>query len=89
MAITIELPPAIEAQLRRLVPSLDAAAREQFLLTAYTAGQISLGDLAEILSVETRVEAQQWLAERGVSLNYTSDALEADRLELSKLLNSR
>lgn len=88
MAITIELPPAIEAQLRRQVPSLDAAARAQFLVATYGAGQLSLGDLAEAIGVDTRVEAQRWLAERGTPLNYGTDALESDRKTLSKLLDA-
>lgn len=85
MAITIQLPPEIEQELRRDTPNLDDHAREQFLIAHYQAGKLSTGDLAEILGFQTRQEAQVWLAEQGVPINYTLADLEQDRKNLDAL----
>lgn len=85
MAITIHLPTEIEQELRRETPNLDESAREQFLISNYQNGKLSTGDLAEILGFETRYEAQRWLAERNVAINYSLDDLEQDRKNLNEL----
>ena len=85
MAIHIQLPTEIEQELRRETPNLDERAREQFLISNYQAGTLSTGDIAEILGFETRHEAQRWLAERRVPINYSLDDLEQDRKNLNEL----
>ena len=86
MAIKIELPTEIEADLRLQDPQLDYHARDQFLVAHYQAGQLSTGDIAVILGLETRFQAEEWLAEHGACQNYSSDDLEADRQTLERLL---
>lgn len=86
MAITIQIPDEIEQELRRQVPDLDASAREQFLISNYQAGRLSTADIAEVLGLDTRHEAQVWLAQRGVPVNYSLDDLEQDRRNLDQLL---
>ncbi len=86
MAITIQLPPEIEQELRRETPNLDESTREQFLISKYREGKLSTGDIAETLGFETRHEAQRWLAERGVPINYSLADLEQDRKNLEELL---
>jgi predicted HTH domain antitoxin len=85
MAITIQIPLDIEQDLRRQTPNLDEAAREQFLVAQYQEGKLSTVDLAEALGFQTRHEAQAWLAQRGVPVNYTQASLEQDRKNLKEL----
>ena len=85
MAITIQIPPGIEDELRRQIPNLDETTREQFLISNYQAGKLSTADIAEILGLETRNQAQIWLAQRNIPLNYSLSDLEQDRKNLSEL----
>ena len=86
MAITIQIPPEIERELRQRTPDLDEATREQFLIANYQSGKLSSGDIADILSFATRQEAQRWLADRGVPLIDGKADLEQDRANLDDLL---
>ena len=85
MAITIQLPAEIEQELRRETPNLDESTREQFLISKYREGKLSTGDIAEILGFETRHDAQRWLAERGIPINYSLADLQQDRKNLDEL----
>jgi predicted HTH domain antitoxin len=86
MAITIQIPPDIERELRQVDPQLDNSARDQFLVAHYQAGKLSTGDIAEILGFDTRFEAEEWLAAHGACQNYSLDDLEADRQTLDRIL---
>lgn len=86
MAISINIPTHEEQALREAWgDGLDKAAHEGLLIESYRAGKISLGYLAELLGLETSIEAQGWLSKRGVHLNYSLEDLEADRRTLAKL----
>lgn len=87
MAITIQLPSDLERELRQRIPDLDRAAREHFVVASYQRGELSVGDVAEILSLPTRAEACRWLRERGVAMNYSLDDLEQDRHQLDELID--
>lgn len=86
MAITIQIPTEIEQELRRQDPQLDSHARDQFLVANYQAGKLSTADVAVILGFETRFQAEEWLAKRGASQNYSLDDLEADCRTLDRIL---
>jgi hypothetical protein len=86
MAITIQIPPDIEQELRREDPRLDDSARDQFLVANYQAGKLSTGDIAVVLGFDTRSDAEQWLAAHGARQNYSLDDLEADRQTLDRIL---
>lgn len=86
MAITIQLPIEIEDDLRHQDPRLDSHARDQFLVAQYQAGKLSTGDIAVILGFETRLQAEEWLAEHGACRNYSAADLEADQETLNRLL---
>ena len=86
MGITFELPGNIEQDLEREVGNLSEAAKEAFLIENYRRGRLSVGDIATILGVETRHEAERWLGQRGVRLNYDLETLEADRKTLDGVL---
>ncbi|MFZ4574194.1 MAG: UPF0175 family protein [Phycisphaerales bacterium] len=86
MAISINMPKDDEQALRAAWgDGLDRAAREGLLIESYRAGKISLGYLAELLGLETSIEAQGWLSKRGIHLNYSLEDLEADRKSLATL----
>lgn len=85
MAITIELSGGIEAALRAGWGDLERAAKEALLIESYRAGKISIGFLAQTLGMGV-IEADAWLAKRGVPLNYTADDLEADQRVLDELM---
>lgn len=85
MAITVEIPRDAEEALRREWGDLEKAARESLLIESYRTGRLSLGLLAQTLGIPV-VQADQWLAEHRVPLNYTQDDLESDRRTLRDLL---
>lgn len=83
---TLNVPVMIADTLRRAFgPDLDRAAVEALAMEGYRNGKFSCGDVAAVLGFSTSLEAQRWLAERGVPLNYTLDDLEADRASLARL----
>jgi predicted HTH domain antitoxin len=86
MAITIQLPIEIEEDLRHQDPRLDYHARDQFLVANYEAGKLSTGDIAVVLGLETRFQAEEWLADHGACQNYSPDDLDADRQTLERIL---
>ncbi|MEW6747802.1 MAG: UPF0175 family protein [Planctomycetota bacterium] len=85
MGIAFDLPSEVEQRLRREVPNLDQAAKEQFVIANYREGKLSIGQVARVLGFETRFQAEAWLAQRGVTMNYSLEDLQADRVTLSKL----
>lgn len=78
MDLSINLSKEAEATLRTEWGDLELAAKESLLIESYRTGRISLGFLAETLSV-SRWDAEKWLGERSVTWNYGPDDLEADR----------
>ncbi len=86
MAITINIPAEQEQALREIWgDAIDRAAREALLIESYRTGRISLGFLAQLLGLSTSIQAQNWLAQHGVHLNYSHDDLQSDRATLSRL----
>jgi predicted HTH domain antitoxin len=87
MAITIDLSPAVEAQLRAGIVDLDAAAKLGLAVEAYRSGTLTLGQFAELLGV-TQYEADGILKERGVMLDLDAEQLAEERETLARLLGS-
>lgn len=86
MTITFHLEDELEQQLRRDLGDLSQVAKDALLIEAYRQGKLSIGRLARTLGV-TVLEADEWLAQRGVPLNYTFEDFQADRNTLRKLRN--
>ncbi|HKQ50482.1 MAG TPA: UPF0175 family protein [Phycisphaerae bacterium] len=84
MAISFQLEGELEEQLRRDLGDLGQAAREALLIEAYRKGKLSVGRLARTLGMGV-IEADQWLADRGVPLNYTFEDFQADVRSLEEL----
>ena len=72
MSVTFEISKTTEAALRAEWGDLEQAAKESLLIESYRQGKISVGFLAEALGVGV-LEADRWLAKRGVSLNYSRE----------------
>ncbi len=87
MSISINISAAAEATLREAWgPDVGTAAFEALLIEGYRTGKLSLGDIAAILGLETRLQAESWLGARKVSLNYSVADLESDRETLNRVL---
>ena len=79
MTVKLDIPKDVEDSLRAAWGDLDRAATDALVIESYRSGRLSIGEVARILGVETRFEAEQWLGGRGVCWNYSLNELEADR----------
>jgi predicted HTH domain antitoxin len=68
-------------------PDLTRAALEALAIEGYRTAKLTAGEVAGILGLTTSIEAQSWMAQRGVELNYSVEDLDADRATLDKLLS--
>lgn len=84
--VAFNIPPSIEPTLRRAFgDDLQRAAIEALAIEAYRSAKLSVGEIATLLGLETSLQAQAWLASRGVAMNYSLSDLESDRAALAKL----
>jgi predicted HTH domain antitoxin len=87
MAISIELPPNVEARLRAELADLDEVAKLGLAVEAYRGDKLSLGQFAELLGI-SQYEADGILKERGVTLSLSEAELSAERDALQRLIGS-
>ena len=84
MTISINIPKEQEQMLRDAWGSgLDRAAFEGLVVESYRAARLSAGELAELLGLNSSLEAVAWLGNHGVPLNYSLADLESDRRVLA------
>lgn len=86
MSVTIELPEEIERQLETEWGNLPRRALEAVALEAYRSGALTLAQLRRILGFETRMEADAFLKQHGVYLEYSVEDLDRDRETLERAL---
>ncbi len=86
MQLNIKLPEKIEAALREEWGDLSVAAKEALAIESYRTGRISTGFVAEMLGMSV-IETHQWLAGRGVPMNYSREDLDADLRDLGELFS--
>ena len=87
MTVTIHIPDDAESVLRQAWGAgLDRAALEALVIEGYRTRKFGGGMVRQLLSLPTRWDAEQWLATRGVPLNYSLEDLEADRSALDRAL---
>lgn len=67
---------------------LDQAAFDALVIEGYRSGKFGIAQVRRLLKLETRWDAESWLGQRGVFLNYSIEDLEADRRTLNRLLGS-
>jgi predicted HTH domain antitoxin len=79
VAVVIDIPKGVEEQLEAAFGhDLARAARESLAIEGYRTERLSLGQVAELLSLST-IEADRFLKERNVPLLYAFDDFERDR----------
>lgn len=86
MSVTIELPEEIERQLETEWGNLPRRALEAVALEGYRSGALTLAQLRRILGLETRMEADAFLKQHGVHLEYSVEDLRRDRETLERAL---
>jgi predicted HTH domain antitoxin len=85
--VAFNVSPSAEHLLRRAFGNdLDRAALEALAIEAYRSAKLTAGEVARLLGLETSIQAQEWLAKRGIAMNYSLDDLNADRAELERIL---
>ena len=77
MSVTIDLPEEIAQQLQAQWGDLSRRILEALAIEGYRSAVLSLGQVAEILSLSVW-EAEIFLKERGVELLYTAEDLKQD-----------
>jgi predicted HTH domain antitoxin len=83
--VTLNVPSSVEPTLRRAFgDDLDCAAREALATEGYRSARLTAGEVAKLVGLETSIQGQQWLAQRGIPLNYSLEDLEIDRASLGK-----
>lgn len=86
MVLNIDLPEQGEAILREAFDGdLGQAAKEALVIEGYRTARLSLGQVRQLLGLQTRIEAEQWLGKRGVCWNYGIEDLEEDRKTIHDL----
>jgi hypothetical protein len=86
MTLAIELPADVEAELRQsLGPDLNRAALEALAADGYRLRKLGIGQVCRLLGFGSRLDAEAWLAKRGIHWNYGLDDLDADRATASRL----
>lgn len=89
MAISFEVPADVESELASRLGDLGQAAKEAFVIEGYRSRKFGISTVRRLLALQTRWEAEQWLYQRGVPLNYSTQDLEADRQTLDRLFDER
>ena len=77
--VIILLPDELLTALAAPGQDLSRAALEAIVLEAYRERKISHAQLRRLLGFQTRMDADAFLKERGVELEYSADDLERDR----------
>ena len=86
MPITIELPEEIEHQLETAWGDLSRRALEARAVEGYRSGDLSAGQVAEMLSLSVW-ETEKFLSEREAYLHYSGDDLRRDVESQERLLS--
>jgi hypothetical protein len=89
MPISFDLPPDVQSLLASQFDDLSQAAKEAFAIEGYRTRKFGLTTVRRILGFETRWDAEKWLTEHDVPMNYTCDDLEADRETLDRVLDEQ
>jgi hypothetical protein len=86
MTLSIELTADLEAELREsLGEDLNRAALESLVAEGYRLKKLGIGQVCRLLGFTSRLDAEDWLAQRGIHWNYDPADLEADRATFEKL----
>ena len=90
MSLILNIPSSAEHAFRDAWgDQIDRKGLEALALEGYREGKLSVGKLAELLGLATTHDADRWLAERGVALNYSVDEFHKDCHTLDRLRESQ
>ena len=79
MQIQIALPDEIADSLFKKWGNLEYKIMEMIVIQAYQEGTISVGKVKDLLGMETRLEVDAFLQEKGIDLAYDETDFEADQ----------
>ena len=86
MLLSVEVPDLIARSMRLEGPQSNRRALEMLALEGYREGQLSRGQVSEMLSLEFN-ETEKFLADHGASLEYTVEDFEQDSENLRLFLS--
>lgn len=86
MSVTIELPEEIERRLEMEWGNLPRRVLEAVALEGYRSGALTLAQLRRMLGFATRIEADAFLKQHDVYLEYSVEDLKQDREALERAL---
>jgi len=86
MAITIDLPPDLEAVLRHDLENLDASAKEAVLVDLFRRHVVTQAQLARALGI-SRLQSDAVLKRHQVYYDFTAEEIAAESGALEKLRN--
>ncbi len=89
MPISFDVPSDIEKSLATRFSDLGQAAKEAFVIEGYRNGRFGISMVRRLLCLETRWDAERWLSEHHVPMNYTPEDLEADCRTLNHLFGDK
>jgi len=83
--ISIEIPDLVAIHLQSGADSnIENLLNEALIIELYRRGSISIGFVARVLKMGV-IEADQWLAQRGIPSNYDASAFESDLQTIREL----
>jgi predicted HTH domain antitoxin len=85
MQVTVELPDQVARQWGETPDAVGRHVMEDAAIEGYRVGRLSHRQLGEMLALDYW-QAEAFLKERGVPLNYSAADLEADNRTLAKIL---
>jgi hypothetical protein len=87
MNVTIHIPDEIADSLCEVYEKdLSRAAIEQLALEGYRTEKFNLYQIQKLLGFDNRWETEEWLGQRGATLQYCLSDLESDRETLNRIL---
>lgn len=78
MNITFEFPPELDRDLDGLFENISQSAKDAFIIQGYRDRRFGISIVRRLLGVETRWEAEQWLADHHVDTNYSVQDFDDD-----------
>ncbi|MEM9275263.1 MAG: UPF0175 family protein [Cyanobacteria bacterium P01_F01_bin.143] len=87
MQIQIALPDEIADSLSEKWGNLEYKIMEMIVVQAYQEGTISVGKVRELLGMETRLEVDAFLQDKGIDLAYGETDFEADQQTHKQIQN--
>lgn len=89
MTLTIHIPQqSEETLLQAFGQDLNRVALESMSIEGYRTGKLSLGEVANVLGMETTIVALEWLGKRGVPLNYSAEDYKEDQATFDRVFGA-